>query len=87
MEKLMTLEVLSSIKGARESEAINSLFDIIKKADVDQNYGTDATDFVSVDDLRDDLAVKSSQEVRDLVVKNFPKEKNDYLVVLKVVEE
>ena len=33
MSKLMTVDILSSIKGAKPSEAVNKLFEVIKNAD------------------------------------------------------
>ena len=32
MSKIMPLDILSNIKGARSSEAVNELFNVIKKA-------------------------------------------------------
>ena len=32
MSKIMTVDILSSIKGAKPSEAVNKLFDVIKSA-------------------------------------------------------
>ena len=91
MSKMMTLEVLSSIKGATSSEAVNELFEVIKKA-VPSNEGGDilnsaVQNAVSVDDLRDDVVNESSEEERKLIKENFPKEKNGYLVVSKVIED
>lgn len=90
MSKTMTLDVLSSIKGATSSEAVDSLFDVIKNAQ-------SATDFnlhdsilknaVSLDDLRDDLVIESTETERLIIRENFPSEKNGYLVVSKVIEE
>lgn len=89
MSKMMTLEVLSSIKGAKESDAVNALFDAIKNAQLPDNNNQKqaSTNFVSIDDLREDKIVKNSEKERELIIKNFPKQKNDYLVVLKVVED
>jgi hypothetical protein len=91
MSKIMTLEVLSSIKGAEASDAVAELFGHVKNALV----GTDATDeadifseqCVPLDQLRDDIVVKSSERERKLIAENFPAEKKGYLVVMKVIED
>ena len=38
MSKIMTVDILSSIKGAQPSEAVNKLFDVIKNAHTNNNY-------------------------------------------------
>ena len=88
MSKIMTVDVLSSIKGAQPSEAVNKLFDVIKNAQPtthnsfnDHNYG------VLLNDLRDDVVIESSALEKKIIIENFPKEKNGYLVVSKVIEE
>jgi Asp-tRNA(Asn)/Glu-tRNA(Gln) amidotransferase C subunit len=86
MSKTMSLEVLSSIKGARSSLAIEKLFDVIKNANINlananQNVG------VSLDNLRDDVVLESSDIEKEIIRRNFPKSKNGYLVVSKVIEE
>lgn len=91
MSKMMTLEVLSSIKGATSSEAVNELFEVIKKA-VPSNEGADILgsaiqNAVSINDLRDDVVMESPEAERKLIKGNFPKEKNGYLVVSKVIED
>lgn len=85
----MTLEVLSSIKGATSSEAVDELFKNIKNA----HLGTDENNLLaenihvaSLDDLRDDTVINSSEVERNIIKNNFPKEKNGYLVVSKVIE-
>jgi Asp-tRNA(Asn)/Glu-tRNA(Gln) amidotransferase C subunit len=42
---------------------------------------------VSLNNLRDDVVVHSSAIEKQIIVENFPKEKNGYLVVAKVIEE
>jgi Asp-tRNA(Asn)/Glu-tRNA(Gln) amidotransferase C subunit len=89
--KLMTLEVLSSIKGAKESEAINELFQIVKTALPDnttiKQSGQFMNNTVTTDSLRNDTVIESSELERKIIVKNFPFEKNGYLVVSKVIED
>ena len=82
----MSLEVLSSIKGATSSQAVEKLFDVIKKANINlakanQNVG------VSLDNLREDVVLESSDIEKEIIRQNFPKSKNGYLVVSKVIEE
>lgn len=84
----MTVDVLSSIKGAKSSEAVNQLFDVIKNANQQNNLlNTVNTKAVTLDDLREDVAIDSPQAEKQLIIENFPKEKNGYLVVSKVIEE
>ena len=88
MSKIMTVDVLSSIKGAKSSEAVNQLFDVIKNANQQNNLlNTVNTKAVTLDDLREDVAIDSPQAEKQLIIENFPKEKNGYLVVSKVIEE
>ncbi len=87
----MTLEVLSSIKGAKSSGAVDELFHAIKKASSVSNGNTilniNESNAVSLDDLRSDEIVNSNEKVREIIKNNFPKEKNGYLVVSKVIED
>ena len=89
MSKEMTLDVLSSIKGAQASQVVNDLFKVIKKGSISDNseINNQNNNAVSVDNLRPDTVIKSSAEERNLIVENFPNEKNGYLVVPKVIEE
>ena len=88
MSKIMTVDVLSSIKGAQESETVNKLFEVIKNANT-----TNSTSFknnnnaVSLDNLRDDVVIDSPALEKQIIIENFPKEKNGYLVVSKIIEE
>jgi Asp-tRNA(Asn)/Glu-tRNA(Gln) amidotransferase C subunit len=88
MSKIMTVDILSSIKGAQESETVNKLFEVIKNANATNsnsvNYKNNA---VSLDDLREDVVIDSSLKEKQIIIENFPKEKNGYLVVAKVIEE
>lgn len=89
MSKIMTVDVLSSIKGAQPSEAVNKLFEVIKNAQTIKNNSLNNThrNSVSLNDLRDDVVIESSAIEKQIIIENFPKEKNGYLVVSKVIEE
>lgn len=86
----MPLDLLSSIKGARSSEAVNELFNVIKKAALtregDITLETNA-DAVSIEDLRSDIIERCPEIGKEIIKKNFPKEKNGFLVVPKVIED
>jgi Asp-tRNA(Asn)/Glu-tRNA(Gln) amidotransferase C subunit len=90
MSKIMPLELLSSIKGARSSEAVNELFNVIRKAvpakEVDITPET-MVDAVSLEDLRSDSIERCPEIEKEIIKKNFPKEKNGFLVVPKVIED
>ncbi len=84
----MTLDVLSSIKGAQASKVVDDLFEVIKKGHVnDHQTNVVANNAASIDDLRPDTVVTISDEERNLIIENFPNEKNGFLVVPKVIEE
>jgi Asp-tRNA(Asn)/Glu-tRNA(Gln) amidotransferase C subunit len=89
MSKIMTVDVLSSIKGAQPSEAVNKLFEAIKNANSINNnfFNNNHNNAVSLDDLREDVVIDSPQIEKQIIIENFPKEKNGYLVVSKVIEE
>lgn len=88
MGKIMTVDVLSSIKGAQPSEAVNKLFEVIKNANTSNNtFNSNHNNSVSLDDLRDDVVIESSAVEKQIIIENFPKEKNGFLVVSKVIEE
>ncbi|WP_203226866.1 Asp-tRNA(Asn)/Glu-tRNA(Gln) amidotransferase subunit GatC [Confluentibacter flavum] len=89
MSKIMTVDVLSSIKGAQPSEAVNKLFDVIKNAQPTNNnsFNNNRNNYVSLNDLRDDVVIESSAIEKQIIIENFPKEKGGYLVVSKVIEE
>lgn len=88
MSKIMTVDVLSSIKGAQPSETVNTLFEVIKNANTSNNntFNNNHNNSVSLDDLRDDVVADSSATEKQIIIENFPKEKNGYLVVSKVIE-
>jgi len=84
----MTVDILSSIKGAQPSETVNKLFDVIKNANISNNNSfNNHNNAVSLDDLREDIAIDSAAIEKQIIIENFPKEKNGYLVVAKVIEE
>ena len=87
MSKMMTVDVLSSIKGAKPSETVNKLFDVIKNANINNKAIVENKNAVFLDDLREDVVVDSSEIEKQIIIENFPKEKNGYLVVAKVIEE
>tara|TARA_X000000950_G_C13739394_1_gene587810 strand:+ start:508 stop:777 length:270 start_codon:yes stop_codon:yes gene_type:complete len=89
MSKIMTVDILSSIKGAQPSEAVNQLFEVIKNANATNNnsFQNNHNNAVSLDDLRDDVVIDSPSAEKQIIIENFPKEKNGYLVVSKVIEE
>ena len=91
MSKLMTLDVLSSIKGAKDSDAVNELFKVIKNAhsgeDEDNLIDESISSVVNLEDLREDKVVNSTNEEKAIIKENFPKKKKGYLVVQKVIEE
>ncbi|MBN2863448.1 MAG: hypothetical protein JXN62_09825 [Bacteroidales bacterium] len=90
MNKIMPLELLSSIKGAGSSEAVNELFNVIKKAvPAEEGDNTPVTNVeaVSLEDLRSDSIVRCPETEIELIRRNFPEEKNGFLVVPKVIED
>lgn len=87
MSKIMPVDILSSIKGAKSSEAVDKLFDVIKKAEINQNSSNqNAKNAVSIDNLRADVVEHSSEITKQIIKENFPKKKDGYLVVSKVIE-
>ena len=89
MNKIMTVDILSSIKAAQPSEAVNKLFEVIKNANTTNNntFNHNHDHAVSLDHLRDDVVIDSPQIEKQIIIENFPKEKNGFLVVAKVIEE
>ena len=91
MGKEMTLDVLSSIKGAKASKVVDDLFEVIKTGQISDHqtdeYQLIASMAVDVEDLRADEPIQSPAKERELIIENFPKEKNGFLVVSKVIEE
>jgi Asp-tRNA(Asn)/Glu-tRNA(Gln) amidotransferase C subunit len=89
MSKIMTVDILSSIKGAQPSEAVSQLFEVIKNAHPAKNNPSNTVNHnaVSLNDLRADEVVESSAFEKQIIKENFPKEKGGYLVVTKVIED
>ena len=88
MGKEMTLDVLSSIKGAEASQVVDDLFEVIKQGSVEASGNNNANlNAVNLEDLRPDEATVSSELERNLIKENFSNEKNGYLVVPKVIDE
>jgi Asp-tRNA(Asn)/Glu-tRNA(Gln) amidotransferase C subunit len=89
MSKIMTVDVLSSIKGAQPSESVNKLFEAIKNANSTKNnfFNNTHNNAVSLNNLREDVVIDSPQIEKQIIIENFPREKNGYLVVSKVIEE
>ena len=93
MSKIMTVDILSSIKGAQPSESVNQLFDVIKSANPSNNNPSNNNpsnnvnyNCVSVNDLREDVVIESSALEKQIIHENFPNKKNGFLVVAKVIE-
>lgn len=84
----MTVDVLSSIKGAKPSESVNQLFDVIKNAITTNDNAANNVNrnCVSLNDLREDVVIASSAMEKQLIIENFPNKKNGFLVVAKVIE-
>jgi len=91
MSELRSLEILSNIKDAASSNSVEQLFDIVRTVVSDQ----DNNDFdkyisdnaVTTNELREDIAVEPNETERQIILNNFPLNKNNYLVVSKVIEE
>ena len=88
MSKIMTVDILSSIKGAQPSESVNKLFDVIKNANSsnDNSLNNVNRNCVSVNSLREDVVIESSAIEKQIILENFPNKKNGFLVVAKVIE-
>ena len=84
----MTVDILSSIKGAQPSESVNKLFDVIKNANSsnDNSLNNVNRNCVSVNSLREDVVIESSAMEKQIILENFPNKKNGFLVVAKVIE-
>jgi Asp-tRNA(Asn)/Glu-tRNA(Gln) amidotransferase C subunit len=92
MGKIMPLDLLASIKGASSSEAVNELFEVIRRAipEEDKKEGMQElhrSEAVNADLLRDDEVAGSSESEKEIIRKNFPGQKNGFLVVPKVIED
>jgi Asp-tRNA(Asn)/Glu-tRNA(Gln) amidotransferase C subunit len=89
MSKIMTVDILSSIKGAQPSEAVSQLFEVIKNAHptADAPLQNVKIHAVSISSLRADVVEESTDLEKEIIRENFPKEKDGYLVVAKVIED
>jgi len=90
MNKIMPLDVLSSIKGAKPSNAVEELFLKVKTAINEVDTKTISENQVRILDfnmLREDTVIKSDEEEVRLIKQNFPLQKDGYLVVPRVIEE
>ena len=91
MSELKSLEILTNIKDAAISKSVEHLFGIIRAAVSEQ----DDIDFVELmsgntvatSELREDVAIETSETERQIIIDNFPSSKNNYLIVPKVIEE
>ena len=79
--------MLSNIEGATSSEAVEQLFDTLRKAAIEKEVNLLASNAISSETLREDIAVETSAVEKQLIMDNFPKQKDNYLVVPKVIEE
>ena len=66
------LEIMSSIEGTTSTEKNDNLL---------------SGDTATVDDLRDDIVIEASDDEKQSIIDSFPNEKNNYLVVPRVIEE
>ena len=90
MNKIMPLDVLSSIKGAKPSNAVEELFLKVKTAINEVDTKTISENQVRILDfnmLREDTVINSDEEEVRLIKQNFPLQKDGYLVVPRVIEE
>ncbi len=90
MSKIMTVDILSSIKGAKPSETVNKLFEVIKNANLSNNnnpLNNTNVNAVAIDDLRADEVVSADATEKAIIKANFPNEKDGFLVVSKVIED
>ena len=88
MSELTSLEILTNMKDAVVSESVGRLFGMVRTANLERD-GVEffATNAVTTNDLREDIAIETSETERQIIVDNFPLSKNNYLVVPKVIEE
>ena len=91
MSELTSLEILTNIKDAASSKTVEQLFGIVR-ATISDQYNVDFIDFfsdsaIATNELREDVAIESSETERQIIIDNFPLSKNNYLVVPRVIEE
>jgi Asp-tRNA(Asn)/Glu-tRNA(Gln) amidotransferase C subunit len=91
MSEIMPLEVLAGIKNAEPSRSVEELFEVIDNAlpgDIkDMPVETRSVNIIGIGELREDVVVESTSREKDLIINNFPRVKNGFLVVSKVIEE
>lgn len=86
----MPLDVLSSIKGANPSKAVEELFINVKNAvsEIEEKSEFETHDqIMTVEVLREDKVNKSPEDEIEIIKRNFPLQKDSYLVVPRVIEE
>lgn len=87
--KAMTLELLSAIKGARPSEAVQALFTRVKDTPAPSASESSEVFSAAVDweTLRPDEVEESTETEKNIISANFPDKKNNFLVVSKALED
>ena len=83
--------MLSNIEGATSSKAVEQLFETIRNTAAEINKDDEvnllSVNPISSDNLREDKVIEASVVEKQLIIANFPKQKDNYLVVPKVMEE
>ena len=80
------LEILSNISADKLNvESITDFFEIIKAVDVNNSVSVDEH-VVKASDLRPDVVKSSTDEEKELIMKNFPERQGSYLIVPKVIQ-
>jgi len=91
MKELMPLEILSHIEGATVSKSVEQLFEKLRKVKMENNEDDIIDRYldnaISSEELREDIVIEASEIEKRLIIANFPSEKDNYLVVPKVIEE
>ena len=83
----MPVDILSSIKGAKPSSAVNKLFKVIIDAQASEHIQTNSNkNVISINELRDDIVLECPEIAKNIIRENFPIEKEGYLVVPKIIE-
>jgi len=59
----------------------------IKNANTsNHSFNANQNNAMSLNDLREDIVIDSSEIEKQIIIENFPKEKNGYLVVTKIID-